>query len=309
MKKTTAAVFSILFNLFASAQIPGGSVLWLKADTGIQVNAAGRVLQWNDQSGHNNHAVALSESGQPVLLKEALNGYPVIRFDGMDDILQTSKIDLSATPAVDVYIVYRSAGNNDIILEQSADINSNDGGFYLIDHYVNSSSGLTMSLKGNAADHCGYPNGNNKQSALFTNSNSYCYKLVNAAYNKYLKGLAQVKLRNDKADLTDNGTSYYCNHTDNFSNDNIYIGGRARGNIYMLDGDIAEILIYPETLSVNSRSIVEDYLTQKYFSGSRQQFVNVSGHTDNTDLTAIPGTIFNHKLHLYGPRSSYQAPR
>jgi hypothetical protein len=56
--------------------------LWLKADAGVTADGSGFVSQWNDQSGSGNHAVQTQAVNQPLLVAGAMNGKPVLRFDG-----------------------------------------------------------------------------------------------------------------------------------------------------------------------------------------------------------------------------------
>ena len=63
-----------------------GLQLWLKADAGVDT-LNGTVSRWHDQSGNGNDAVQASASRQPLMLANALNGKPVLRFDGSNDKL------------------------------------------------------------------------------------------------------------------------------------------------------------------------------------------------------------------------------
>ena len=57
-------------------------VLWLGAGWGVKTSPGNVVTKWLDQAGYERHAEA---NGNPVIIPEALNGQPVIRFDGQDD--------------------------------------------------------------------------------------------------------------------------------------------------------------------------------------------------------------------------------
>jgi hypothetical protein len=63
-----------------------GLAAWFKADAGTAIEA-GRVAQWQDQSGHGHHAVQVSPAARPTLVANALNGKPLIRFDGASNVL------------------------------------------------------------------------------------------------------------------------------------------------------------------------------------------------------------------------------
>ncbi len=75
------------FSLAAMAQVPTSNLLlWLKTDAGVDT-LNGKVSVWHDQSGNGNDAIQTTESRQPLLLAGALNGKPVVYFDGIDDRL------------------------------------------------------------------------------------------------------------------------------------------------------------------------------------------------------------------------------
>jgi len=65
-----------------------GLRLWLKSDSSVTVSA-GKVVSWSDISGTGISLAPAEESTRPALVPGALNGYPVITFDGSDDFLQT----------------------------------------------------------------------------------------------------------------------------------------------------------------------------------------------------------------------------
>ncbi len=63
-----------------------GLQLWLKSDQGVILNGT-TVNRWVDQSGNGNDAIQADASRQPLLVAGALNGKPVLRFDGLNDKL------------------------------------------------------------------------------------------------------------------------------------------------------------------------------------------------------------------------------
>ena len=80
----------------AKLPVTRGLALWLRADAGV-ATAPGtdRVTRWADQTAAGSgigdktsqDAVAPSDAARPRLVKGALNGRPVVRFDGRDDRL------------------------------------------------------------------------------------------------------------------------------------------------------------------------------------------------------------------------------
>ncbi len=78
---------------FAPPAVPG-LALWARADAGVSADAVGRVSVWSDQSGRGNDLVQPTPGRQPVLQPDAANGFPLLRFDGVDDVLPfTTRLD------------------------------------------------------------------------------------------------------------------------------------------------------------------------------------------------------------------------
>src|SRR5205814_4458415 len=80
----------------ASAQtltVTNGLQLWLIADAGVTAGAGGKVTAWQDQSGNGNNASQTTADQSPLLVNDAINGKPVLRFDGIDDFLQVADSD------------------------------------------------------------------------------------------------------------------------------------------------------------------------------------------------------------------------
>ncbi len=71
----------LLVSARTSAQVPGGSILWLRADRGVVVQN-GHIARWQDQSGRGNDAVMADTSKQPDLITSTQNGKPAILFRG-----------------------------------------------------------------------------------------------------------------------------------------------------------------------------------------------------------------------------------
>lgn len=68
--------------------LPSGLVLWLKSDSGVVTNSEGRVSSWADQSGQGNDVSQNDEKLKPVILEDALNSLPVMRFRGDNKLRQ-----------------------------------------------------------------------------------------------------------------------------------------------------------------------------------------------------------------------------
>lgn len=89
--RATFSVGGLLALLFCQCGVQppipsSGLQLWLKSDAGVTLNGS-HVSRWADQSGNGNDAVQQTVYRQPLLRGNALNGKPVLHFDGFDDRL------------------------------------------------------------------------------------------------------------------------------------------------------------------------------------------------------------------------------
>ena len=278
----------LLSEMQAALPIPGvGLQLWLSADSGV-VESGGIVTQWNDLSGNNNHAIQPNTSKRPTLLLQELHHKPVIQFDGLDDILQTSsKLNLNNTKTATIFIVNKSFGEA-ICLEQSDNTNSNSGGFYISDNYQN--TGFAVAVKGNVsgpqADYL---------TMLKSNSLNTTYHISTVSIDKSQASYQnQIKARIDGVDLLNTG--YGGTPTDNLAADTLYIGGRKSGGNFM-HGGIAAVIIYNRLLSSTERVMVENYLNLRYATSSNLAITKPGSggaiHFDGSnDKLTLPITSF-----------------
>jgi len=80
------------FALFLALVVPAAAapVLWLDAAALTGLADGETVSTWPDRSGHGNDAVS---SGAPTFQSGELNGLPVVRFDGIDDLVTVPHSD------------------------------------------------------------------------------------------------------------------------------------------------------------------------------------------------------------------------
>jgi hypothetical protein len=70
-----------------------GLAIWLRADT-LGLTDGDPVLSWTDSSGLGRHAVPYIIPAPPTFQTNELNGKPIVRFDGVDDVLRTATFPL-----------------------------------------------------------------------------------------------------------------------------------------------------------------------------------------------------------------------
>jgi len=63
------------------------AVLALRADRGVKLDDRGHVESWQDGSGRAHHATQTASAQRPLLVKDAINGRPVVRFNGQRQFL------------------------------------------------------------------------------------------------------------------------------------------------------------------------------------------------------------------------------
>jgi len=86
--------------------------------------ASGQLSQWNDISGNNRHFIQNTSNKQPIVVSNALNGYPVVRFDGIDDEMRSS-IHLGSRYAVIVVAKINALEDYNGIVSNLTDVSDN----------------------------------------------------------------------------------------------------------------------------------------------------------------------------------------
>lgn len=83
----------------------GGLAFWYDAEESPVVEDGGALSQWNDLSGNANHASQAASAQRPVKITDA-DGRDVVRFDGVDDVLDVATPpDLSS--GLTLFVVFR----------------------------------------------------------------------------------------------------------------------------------------------------------------------------------------------------------
>jgi two-component system sensor histidine kinase DesK len=229
-----------LFKYEAFCQLPiDGLSLWLRADTGIQVNGS-KVVKWLDQSGNNNHASVTPALTAPILISNELNGKPVVRFNGTDNGLQAGPLVTFPSKRGTFFIVFRING-----------LGKKAGAGYgsLLSTYFG--KGLTWQF-GESAEVYGFYDGEGT-SFPFASCKEKKWEVAAAirvndtTFDFYRLGRFQTQF----------------NVKDNQPDTNILKIGSS-GRLEVLNGDIAEVIIYGRAISASEISDINSYLLNKY---------------------------------------------
>ena len=100
---------SVTLPVTAMSALPTDDLLlWLRPDAGVTQDANGYVTAWSDASGHGNNAFA-SLGNEPLWTPDAINGQPVLHFDGSTSYLQLPTGFSDFTQGLTALIITRPA--------------------------------------------------------------------------------------------------------------------------------------------------------------------------------------------------------
>jgi hypothetical protein len=213
--------------------------LWLKADniTGVSDGAA-LSTSWTDASGNGNDASQSNATYRPIYNENRVNGKPALTFDGVNDYLDDNRTYSART----VFIVFNAS-------------NATQNVTHLAQLWGNYAEGVQVAIDprtgGNIA---GYRfDGNSTTTAKYAiNNNTFGTAVAN--------GNAAPWSYNAWNILTVEFTS-----TQSLTRQVIgSLVPQFAAGVHQFGGDIAEIIVYSDTLGSTRRSIVQNYLAGKY---------------------------------------------
>lgn len=215
---------------------------WMDASQGVYTDAGvtlatngQTVQQWNDQSGNARHGTQATAADKPLIITGAINGKPVLRFDGVSDYLAFDGAFLVGTPYTILVVTQITNNQSDNFFV------GGDGGTANIDLRFGFSNTSTFRLA----------QGSNALSVAETASG------VPDMYLGSLNTTTGRVIRKNGTLLTSDGVT---NTIATFTNSNI--GKKGTGNFFR--GDIAEIIVYNKELVLAEREMAQCYLSRKY---------------------------------------------
>ena len=226
----------------------GGLEFWYAADQKISLSEGTRVSLWYDLSGNGYDVQQPGVEARPAFEEGVINGYPALRFDGLDDTLQFPEIDLAGYDGMTVFMV--TASNSD------QDVTNFTGAFSPL--YIGGTREFYLNPQQNAISfHFG---ANPDQGELIYNRPSSIgtnFSLTSARKNE---GFEQLFV---------NGSEVANYSFRSFPTDEINSPGQiGRLNIYGtrtgFDGYIAEIIVFNDALTDSELDTVTNYLNDKY---------------------------------------------
>lgn len=238
------------------------NIIWLDVHAMGFANGA-PIGTLSDFSGNGNNFTQTSSAKMPTNTSGALNGFPVASFDGVNDALSSGTVANLNTNELTYFIVYQKSSFTSQCL-----INANSSaGSAKWRSYSNYNSDKIFAVH--------YSPSISHLSANDANVGSYIHYNANSSGSELFKEgvLAQTK------------TAAYTAPT---GINNIFLGNffnSSTTNSYMLNGYIAEVVVFNSNINSLEKVLVENYLAAKY------------GLSAPTDLYAFEGT---HNVELVG---------
>lgn len=292
MKRSIGLFLFFLAGNAAFAQTgPGGvgnnttNVLWLAGDFGV--NATGTAVNsWTDRSGNANTAGSPTLAARPTLTTGALNGYPILQFDGVDDQMRIPDVGSLDLQQWSIFMVCAEtlAKNNNQWLSKGTNAQPN----YAL--YSTATGIVQMPIY---------------NTLFFTTNPGSTVPTTGTAFNvvhydNFPTGIFGTYLRQ----LFKNGSSVYLDvgglNAAATNNNMLYIGNVQGVTTSFLSGSFAEAIIYRTVVNTAQRIIINNYLAAKYGTTLATNDIYVqdlpgNGHYDH-DVAGI-GRVDGSNIH------------
>lgn len=241
------------------------------------------VKTWYDQSGNGYNATQSTNANQPSL--DTTNFQ--VTFDGTNDTLLASSVNLSGTNKVSFFLLSKSStvpggGSEATHFQHGApgagvdyfNVSQNSSNQLRVQHDFNSSVS-------NSDLYSGYAHG--------------FYRMLSAIIDRSLGTAAlQTKGRINRAPMTDSGSGV---PSGNFENANLAIGADlSAGSLF--NGSMKELVVFPIALSDGERDAGEVSIQDFHNSGfdfNAADFIAQAGISDGTQKSAIDALVISLK--------------
>ena len=230
-----AATSSVVKILVTPLLATNTALLWLKADAITALSSNAPISTWPDSSGRSNNATQSTGTAQPAWIPGAINGLPVVRFNGSNGFVNLPGF-LTGMPQAEVFMVLKVASTN-------------------------ATHGLwNFGGSGSAYNEVYTGAGGYIQEDF--GSTSY-YNLGTPAQPTMQYHVYQVSAQTNNWAAWMNGSLLYqtVNNSVKFDNEGSPTIGK---NAYYFWGDIAEVMIFNRALTTGERATINAYLNSKY---------------------------------------------
>lgn len=239
--------------------LPSGMQLWLKADAGVTKDGSNKVSAWADQSGNGGNATESTSSIQPTWVTSGLNGQPVLHFDGTDELDGQAGFN-SATSDTTIFVVSKRTA----MTAWGAPFSFNAGG----------AKGNPLLTWNNTTNTFGANNSGVTAVGVYVDLSAAPSDAYVHEYRRSGTGLSIRSVGGTLAVESDGTQSW----TPTANANGAYFVGRHYTGGNLLNGDVAEVIVYNRALNDDERTRVEAYLAGKYGMPNRGSDFRYTGH-------------------------------
>ena len=212
-----------------------GLIIWVRADSITGKVDGNTITTWSDESGQGTDVTQATAAKKPVYKTDIINGLPVIRFDGVDDVLNSGAFSSELAQPNTICIVFKhltgSVSSNERIVNGYDSSLASSHLFHIVNTSPDAftvSAGINIAVAASNAD----------------------FHILITIYNT-----TSSLIHFDGGEQVANaGTKLW----------NEISLGSARFGTEFANVDIAEIIGYNRNLSSNQAAKVENYLSRKY---------------------------------------------
>jgi head-tail adaptor len=204
---------------------------------------SGYIVNWYDQSGNGYTAAQTTAASQPMYVASGQNGKPVGRWDGVNDVLQSSQFSAS-----------EAQPNTLIMVGKSNNLSTAIPPMVFVDGVVSGGRNVIVQDKTPAPSnnywglYAGGADATAAIPAIATNVHSVLTGIINGASSLlYQNGVQQSLTRNPPS----------ASYPGSNPMDGVSIGGRYLKDTFWANGDIAELIICNAALSTGERQAAE----------------------------------------------------
>ncbi|MCG8574377.1 MAG: T9SS type A sorting domain-containing protein [Flavobacteriales bacterium] len=237
------------------------NIIWLDAHA-LSLSDGASVSLFSDVSGNGNNFSQASGDRMPLFSASEINGLPAVTFDGVNDYLDAGAISALESANITYFIVYERATFNDQSLINAGYTSESDKwGTYST------------------------PANNRLNSKQKSPSNKIVYYIDGGTPSFLSAHYEPAQMRTYQQGTLEQtlNTAYTAGTGHNI----VRLGGyTANPNFYILDGFIAEVVVYNTALNDLERILVENYLGAKYNMSIPSDFYSHQA-THNIGLVGI----------------------
>jgi len=233
-----------------AATVNTGLKAWYRADLGVVKDGSNKVSQWTDLSGNAFHVTQISTpSQQPGLVAGALNGKPVLQFDGTMILTTPGPVNVQAGSNDQTVITVVVPAATQTIWSTIVDLSSGQSQGFALQQNAAQANQYKLWVMGNPPT--GWQGSAGATAAVGAGAQILSLVKNGTASADYVNGVAQGTATMPAIIQTPVAPLAL---------------GNAVGGGYGYKGQVAEVLIYNRALSNTERQSIEAALTARYIN-------------------------------------------